>query len=147
MRSGAVHQAVDNIRTEGLALDREKEKTLRLRNDKGKALRKLENLALERKNRCGTECITTRAFPCRVWEGGMKALSVLLPGSADCHVMCIVPEMCAEVLRLFSFIAERPSWRTLSRSKSACCRPSATSLTPCRAQQACRGTLPGSMAR
>ena len=61
LRSGAIHQAVDNIRTEGLALDREKEKTLRLRNDKGKALRKLENMALERKNRCGTKCIITHA--------------------------------------------------------------------------------------
>ena len=55
VRSSAVQQAVDNIRTEGVALDREKEKTLRLRNDKGKALRKLENLALERKNRCGRQ--------------------------------------------------------------------------------------------
>ena len=97
LRSGAIHQAVDNIRTEGLALDREKEKTLRLRHDKVKTLRKQENMALEQKNRCGKMCMTTHAFPCRLCEGGTKALPVLLPGKAYCHVMYIVPELGAEV--------------------------------------------------
>jgi hypothetical protein len=62
LRSGAIYQAVD----------------------------KVENMALERKNRCGTECITSHAFSCRVCKGGMKALPVLLPGKCilPCDVCC-----------------------------------------------------------
>ena len=45
-------QALDNIKNEQLALEELKEKTAKLVADKRTALRKLENQAIERKNRC-----------------------------------------------------------------------------------------------
>ncbi len=45
-------QALNNIKNEQLALEELKEKAAKLVADKRTALRKLENQAIERKNRC-----------------------------------------------------------------------------------------------
>ena len=76
MCSGVLVQAVDAIKKEGLALEELREKATKSCTDKRIALRKLENQALERKNRRDSaEC--QNSLPCLRRAINSKAIYVM----------------------------------------------------------------------